>query len=168
MQPMKILEHNHEDFRLTQLMGIVTRHMKLAINKNIARENIQLEFQHWIILKYLDSNTGTPQCEIAKHGKKNKTSITRMINTMEKMDLVVRKSNKLDKRNRLIFLTPKGHALSESVTPIVFRTIDAIEKGIDSREVIIAENVLFKMFENIKLLMSEPLENSQNQEEQHV
>ena len=46
MQPMKILEHNHEDFRLTQLMGIVTRHMKLAINKNIARENIQLEFQH--------------------------------------------------------------------------------------------------------------------------
>ena len=91
-----------------------------------------------------------------------------MINTMEKMDLVVRKSNKLDKRNRLIFLTPKGHALSESVTPIVFRTIDAIEKGIDSREVIIAENVLFKMFENIKLLMSEPLENSQNQEEQHV
>jgi DNA-binding MarR family transcriptional regulator len=76
--------------------------------------------------------------------------MTRLIDGMEKHDLVVRVPDKQDKRQKLIYLTNKGKTLQKKLILIVHQTLEQAEKGISSKDIELCMNVLNKIYVNVQ------------------
>lgn len=122
---------------------------KLKINFD--KKNLEITPQQWSVLTFLWNMDGIFQQKIADSFSKDKTSMTRLLNNMEKNGLITRKSDSRDKRNKRIYLTEKSRLLKEESIKIAEKTlIDALE-GIDHEQLKISKSVLKKINQNLEL-----------------
>lgn len=112
-------------------------------------QNISLTKTQWILLKKLHEKDGVPQQELAFLTGRDKTSLTRLVNTMEKKNLVARISSKLDKRINHIFLTKNGESLFKESLPIIEKFITALQENISEEEINSTIAVIKKVQENL-------------------
>lgn len=112
-------------------------------------ENIDLTKTQWIILSRLKVKDGVPQQELAFITGRDKTSLTRLINTMEKKNLVARIPSKNDKRINLIYLTKLGIAMHEQTLPVIKNIASNLQKNISEEEVKSAISVIKKVQQNL-------------------
>lgn len=76
--------------------------------------------------------------------------MTRLIDNMERQHLVVRISDKKDRRTNLIHLTRTGKELEEKTRIIANRTLKEALHGITVEELSVSQEVLRKIFFNTK------------------
>ncbi len=76
--------------------------------------------------------------------------MTRLIDNMERQHLVVRISDKNDRRTNLIHLTKTGKELEENAHTIANKTLKEALQGITVDELRISQDVLRKIFYNTK------------------
>lgn len=81
---------------------------------------------------------------------KDKPSMTRLIDNMERQHLVVRISDKKDRRTNLIHLTKDGKELEERARVIANQTLKEALQGITIEELSVSQEVLRKIFFNTK------------------
>lgn len=112
-------------------------------------QNISLTKTQWILLKKLHEKDGVPQQELAFLTGRDKTSLTRLVNTMEKKNLVARIPSKLDKRINHIFLTKNGESLFKESLPIIEKFITALQENISEEEINSTIAVIKKVQENL-------------------
>ncbi len=112
-------------------------------------QNISLTKTQWILLKKLHEKDGVPQQELAFLTGRDKTSLTRLVNTMEKKNLVARIPSKLDKRINHIFLTKNGESLFKESLPIIEKFITALQENISQEEINSTIAVIKKVQENL-------------------
>ena len=79
----------------------------------------------------------------------DKTSLTRLINTMEKKSLVARIPSKLDKRINHVFLTKKGELLFKETLPIIEGFAQSLQENISVEEIKSTIEVIKKVQENL-------------------
>lgn len=72
--------------------------------------------------------------------------MTRLIDNMERQHLVVRISDKKDRRTNLIHLTKDGKELEERARVIANQTLKEALRGITVEELSISQEVLRKIF----------------------
>lgn len=112
-------------------------------------QNISLTKTQWILLKKLHEKDGVPQQELAFLTGRDKTSLTRLVNTMEKKNLVARIPSKLDKRINHIFLTKNGESLFKESLPIIEKFVTALQENISQEEINSTIAVIKKVQENL-------------------
>lgn len=93
---------------------------------------------------------GVTQQELCNATFKDKPSMTRLIDNMERQHLVVRISDKKDRRTNLIHLTKDGKELEEKARIIAGQTLKEALHGITLEELSIGQEVLKKVFYNTK------------------
>ena len=76
--------------------------------------------------------------------------MTRLIDNMERQHLVVRISDKKDRRTNLIHLTKDGKELEERARVSANQTLKEALKGITIEELSVSQEVLRKIFSNTK------------------
>ena len=76
--------------------------------------------------------------------------MTRLIDNMERQHLVVRISDKKDRRTNLIHLTKDGKELEERARIIANQTLKEALQGIALEELSVSQEVLRKIFFNTK------------------
>ena len=103
----------------------------------------------WIALFYIGKSDGIFQKELSDLMNVKESSMVRLIDRMEKEDLVIRKKQANDRRITSIFLTSKGKELREKVLPLGQEFQDDATKGISAEELNNFKNVLEKMIQNI-------------------
>lgn len=92
---------------------------------------------------------GQSQVELAEFLGKDKTTIARLINSMEKSLLVVRVPSKEDKRINLIYLTQKGKEVQKVVMECIQATLKEAQKGVDEHELETTKKVLKQIANNL-------------------
>jgi DNA-binding MarR family transcriptional regulator len=102
-----------------------------------------------IMLRMLSQNDGQPQNNLAYLTDRDKTSLTRLITTMEKKGLVKRIESNTDRRVNNIFITAKGQNELAIAIPIIKKAIDVIETGLSMDERRVTVKVLEKIRKNI-------------------
>ena len=102
-----------------------------------------------IMLRMLAQNDGQPQSNLADLTNRDKTSLTRLITTMEKKGLVSRVASEADRRINHVFITQKGKEVLAVAIPIIKKAIDVIEVGLTEEERRQTKNVLEKIRKNI-------------------
>jgi len=112
-------------------------------------ENIDITKTQWVILKMLKTKDGVPQQELAFIAGRDKTSLTRLINTMERKNLVARIPSKKDKRINLIYLTKLGETRFEQTLPFVKKIANNLQKNISEEEIKSAISVIKKVQQNL-------------------
>ena len=93
---------------------------------------------------------GVTQQELCNATFKDKPSMTRLIDNMEKLHLVIRVSDKKDRRTNKIHLTETGKKLEEKARFIANKTLKEALHGLTLEELRISQEVLRKIFNNTK------------------
>ncbi len=150
MQTPKNIKYNFNDsfgFLIVKAGRLVENRLKL----NFENEGIEITPQQWSVLTHLWNNDGVSQQELANVFSKDKTSMARLLNNLEKNNFIVRKQGKKDKRNKNIFLTEKSKSLKDISIKIAEETLLEILDGIDTEKVKTSKLVLKQICNNISL-----------------
>jgi len=130
-------------------MGRATRSLGALVNRNFAQAGYDVTCEQWSVLINLSKKNGQSQQELVALICKDKTSITRLIDNMEKHNLVVRIPDKNDKRQKLIYTTKKGRDLQLNLLKIIQKTMQQAQKSIKPNDLSICKKVLNQVYDNV-------------------
>lgn len=102
------------------------------------------------ILADLWEQDGVIQQDLAISIVKDKATIARALELMEKKNIIVRIKDEKDKRNKKIFLTYKGNQLQNQVLFHGDAVVKEAKKGISPKEMDNCLNTLEKIYHNLK------------------
>ncbi len=110
---------------------------------------IDLSKEQWLVLKKLHDKDGLIQNDLAFITDRSKTSLTRLINTMEKKQLVNRVNSKEDKRINHIHISDLGKTVFKRSLPVLHKIITELQNGISDLEIKTTIKVLNHIQSNI-------------------
>lgn len=110
---------------------------------------IDLSKEQWLVLKKLNDNDGQSQNDLASITNRTKTSLTRLINTMEKKALVYRALAAEDKRINHIHLSEQGKQTFMSSLPVIRLIMEELQEDISNKDLSVAIQVLGQIQKNI-------------------
>ena len=143
----------HQDHDTEQSLFLLIKKTSKAfrerVNQGFTEAGHDVTSEQWRILKCLWHKDGQVQQDLANVVHKDKTCITRIVDSMEKRDLVVRIPDKSDRRQNLIYLTNKGKRLQEELMQIFLKTSLEAQEGINSEELEVFRKVLSEIHHNI-------------------
>ena len=136
---------------LGYVIGRAGRALGTRLNRNFVDAGHDVTCEQWSVLVNLWQKNGQSQQDLAGTTCKDKTSMTRLIDNMEKRDLVVRIPSKEDRRQKFIYLTKKGSNLQGKLVKIVHQTLQEAQKNISDKEIALCKKVLTRVYENAKV-----------------
>ena len=132
-------------------VGKTAKMMAIFITDKFKQHGLDLTLEQMIILKILQDKDGCPQNDLALVTERHKASLTRLLATMEKKNLVARIPDKSDKRVNRVYLTKTGHQYFQSTVPIMLETMKEIQEGLNEEEIRITIGALQKIQNNIAI-----------------
>ncbi|MBP6069619.1 MAG: MarR family winged helix-turn-helix transcriptional regulator [Bacteroides graminisolvens] len=142
------------NFDINLIFAILNGKVSAAINRKLYRNfrlnGLEMTPEQWTVMIYLWEKDGVTQQELCNATFKDKPSMTRLIDNMERQHLVVRISDKKDRRNNLIHLTKTGKDIEPQARIVVSKTLKEALQGIEVKDLQISQDVLKKIFLNIK------------------
>lgn len=145
MDYRKYVLANSIGYKITNTARLVTK----RLNDNFKQNNFPVTNEQWSIMIRLWEEDGLTQNKLAALTKKDSPSVSRLVNNMEKRELVKRVPHPVDKRTNLIFLTTKGKKMQMGLITQAQKTVEQISEGIDPAELEIFLKVLEKIDQNL-------------------
>jgi DNA-binding MarR family transcriptional regulator len=145
----------NNQFKKGELYSFITGKASTAIarrlQKNFKQSAIDITIEQWSVLYHLWKEEGQSQQHLSKATFRDKPSITRLVDNLEKSRLVKRVASKNDRRSNLIFLTKEGKNLQEKTMEIANRTLNEALAGVTNGQIEIAKEVLQKVYDNLSI-----------------
>ena len=118
--------------------------------QNVFNSGLDISMDQWMILGPIWQLESPSQKELGEICFRDKPSITRIIDSLEKKSLVVRVPDQIDHRIKRVVLTKAGKQLFYDVLPIMEKTREEVRGDIPEEEIQIFKNVLSKIIKNLK------------------
>ncbi|GAA4307259.1 MarR family winged helix-turn-helix transcriptional regulator [Compostibacter hankyongensis] len=134
---------------LGRAMTEMKSRLRQQIRAKISEYDPDLSFELLEIIGLLWRQDGINQQEIADIVSKDKSSVTYLINSLVKRDLVKRVENKDDRRNKQIYLTPRGRKKRETIFPWVLELYRQAAGDLGEDEIRDAISLVKKMTTNL-------------------
>jgi len=134
-------------------LNLVHCQFKQYLNKIFQDHGFNLTPEQFLVMDTLWDDGVLSQQQIADIIIKDKNSVTKLIDALEKKGLVIRKTDEQDRRLNKIHLTEKALSLKESITIIALESTDRIIKDIPKEDLINFVKVLNKMSNNMSSLI---------------
>jgi len=131
-------------------MGRTMKVLDYFISDKLCENGIELTRVQLILLYKLKEADGQPQHNLAYLTNRDKASLARLLNTMEKKNLVARIPSKSDNRINHIYLTKHGDEMLKNAAPVMTDILSQIQEGISESEIDNVIKVLKKINTNIK------------------
>lgn len=116
-------------------LGRAMKSFDFHLADELLNAGISLSKHHIILLRILSMEDGIPQNDLAFITDRDKTSLTRLISTMERKGLLNRKTCETDKRVNNVFITQKGLEETKMAFPLIINEIDNIQQKINAKEI---------------------------------
>tara|TARA_B100000029_G_scaffold513584_1_gene613623 strand:+ start:2242 stop:2697 length:456 start_codon:yes stop_codon:yes gene_type:complete len=113
--------------------------------QNSQEDGIDISLDQWMVLGPIWQLGNPSQKQLSDICLKDKGSITRILDILEKKSLVVRVADQIDSRIKRIVLTNNGKELFVDAVPIMEKTRQQIKKYISEEEIEIFKKVLIKI-----------------------
>jgi MarR family transcriptional regulator, organic hydroperoxide resistance regulator len=133
-----------------RILGVAHNHLFKHLSKLIKAEELCITPEQFAVMSQLWSKDGRSQQELANLTNRDRANVTRILDILEREELVIRQDDPTDRRVFKIFLTKKGKALEKPTATVAQQAIkDAID-GISQKDLDICIKVLLKTIENVK------------------
>jgi DNA-binding MarR family transcriptional regulator len=143
----------NNQFKRGELYSVITGMASTAVarrlQKNFRQAGLEITIEQWSILYHLWKQDCISQQELCKHTFRDKPSITRLIDNLEKQKLVKRTASKNDRRINLVCLTDAGRNLQDTTIEIANQTMNEALVGIEKDEIDHVKHVLQKVYDNL-------------------
>ncbi|OAB38764.1 transcriptional regulator [Paenibacillus macquariensis subsp. defensor] len=113
---------------------------------------LQLAPEQFLVIALLLKKEGISQNDIANALNKDKSSITRMLASLEQKGFIKRTGSASDRRSVDVTLTDEGRALSDDVDRISIRTKELLNSGFTDEELTELKRLLMKVSGNVNPL----------------
>ena len=126
-----------DDFYQVSIPFYVTKAsniLKLRIQRAFKENGFNITSDQWGVLNILWKKDGQPQKEIAKKVFKDNSNLTRILDLLEKENLIERRRHESDRRSYRIFLTLKGKNIKNKLIPIVYKSHEISLKDLSERK----------------------------------
>lgn len=139
------------------LIARTFRTMGNRMNRNFREAGLDISLEQWTVLVRLWEKDGQNQQDLADKCYKDKTSITRLIDGLEKRGYVKRVPDKSDKRYNLIYLTKTGITIRAELEAVAFKTLQEAQGDISTANWELTKEVMRHMYDNLNPEQVEPL-----------
>ena len=140
------------DSSIGYLVGRTSRAIIRRLSKKFQDAGFDISYEQWSILIHLYRNDGQTQQALARTAVKDKAAITRLLNGLEKKNIILRVPDRTDKRSKLIYLTHKAKELKLPLMALVEEMLSEAEQGIPEQEMAQCRTALNKIFANFDRL----------------
>ena len=129
--------------------GMASTAVARRLQKKLRDAGIEITIEQWTILYHLWKEDCLSQQELCNRTYRDKPSITRLIDNLEKQKLLKRASHKNDRRINLVCLTDAGRALQDVTLELANETMDEALQRVKREEIEIVKRVLQKVYDNL-------------------
>lgn len=130
-------------------LNLVHNRFKQYITAFFQEEGYNITPEQFLVMDTLWDEGKMSQQKIANAIMKDKNSVTKLIDGLEKKNLVKRIADASDRRQNLIELTPYAKEIQQGVTDIAMDAVDRIINDISKQDLYIFIKVLTKMAQNM-------------------
>ena len=131
------------------LINSAHRAMTKRFVQNAMKSGLDISLDQWMVLGPIWQLESASQKEVGEITLKDKTSITRLVDMLEKKNLVVRVEDQIDHRIKRVILTNAGKQLFFDVLPIMEKTREEVRKDISDQDIETFKNVLSSIIVNL-------------------
>ncbi|CAN5845201.1 MarR family transcriptional regulator [soil metagenome] len=145
---------SNNQFKKSELYSFITGKASTAIarrmQKNFKQAGVDITIEQWSVLYHLWKEDGMSQQSLCDATFRDKPSITRLVDNLEKLKLVRRVASKDDRRINMIYLTAEAQNLQEQTMELANQTLNEALVGVTNGQIEIAKEVLQQVYENLK------------------
>ncbi len=143
----------NNQFRKGELYSFITGKASIAIARRLQRKfnsaELNLTIEQWSVLYHLWKQDGISQQELCNATYRDKPSITRLVDNLEKLQLVKRVASDSDRRINLIFLTKQGQKLQEDTMGLAEETLNEALETVPPDKIEVCKEVLQVVYDNL-------------------
>ena len=151
---------SNNQFKKGELYSFITGKASTAIarrlQKNLKQANVDITIEQWSVLYHLWKQDGLSQQQLCDATFRDKPSITRLVDNLEKLQLVKRVASKDDRRINMIYLTKEAQDLQEQTMLVASQTLNEALAGVTNGQIEIAKEVLQTVYDNLAAPSSSP------------
>ena len=145
------MSNNH--FKKGELYSFITGKASTAIARRLQKKfntaSVNLTIEQWSVLYQLWKEDGKSQQELCNATFRDKPSITRLIDNLEKLNLVKRVSDEKDRRINKVFLTRNAQKLEEDTMLLAEQTLNEALDGVPAEQIDLCKQVLQRVYDNL-------------------
>ena len=146
------MPNNH--FKKGELYSFITGKASTAIARRLQKKfnasAMNLTIEQWSVLYHLWKEDGKSQQELCNATFRDKPSITRLVDNLEKLQLVKRVSSESDRRMNLIFLTRQAQKLQDQAMNLAEETLNEALETVPFEKIDVCKEVLQVVYDNLK------------------
>ncbi len=105
--------------------------------------------EQWAVLIRLWERDGRSQSDLSDATFRDRPTMSRILDVLEKGGLVERRADPDDARARIIHLTRRGRELEKKLVPLVERIVRDMTRGIAHEDLVTTRATLQRMFANL-------------------
>lgn len=120
------------------------------VNACVKAKGLDITIEQIGIVFRLSHLPGSTQKEIAEFFSKDKTTIARVVGTMEKNDLLVRVPSESDKRINKLYLTNKGKEMENELSKTAMSISKRATEGVNEEDLEACKRVLRQIRLNLE------------------
>jgi DNA-binding MarR family transcriptional regulator len=143
----------NNQFRRGELYSVINGMASTAIarrlQKHFRQAGLEITIEQWSILYHLWLEDCLSQQELCNRTFRDKPSITRLVDNLEKQKLVKRLASKTDRRINLVCLTEAAKNLQNVTVDLANQTMDEALAGVTKDEIETVKKVLHQVYENL-------------------
>jgi DNA-binding MarR family transcriptional regulator len=153
------MPNNH--FKRGELYSVINGMASTAVarrlQKNFRNAGLEITIEQWSVLYHLWKEDGLSQQELCNRTFRDKPSITRLIDNLEKQHLVKRVASPTDRRINLVQLTDAAKDLQQITIDLANQTMAEALVGVDKKDIETVKAVFQKVYDNLTLTPIEQL-----------
>jgi DNA-binding MarR family transcriptional regulator len=131
------------------LIGRTSHAILNKLQKRFREEGHAITVEQWQLLINLNNTDDQYHQQLAENTFKEKSTVTRILDGLEKKALVKRVAETKDRRQKRIRITAKGRALLEKVKPLAHEVQSRALKGLDMERLEVCRDILLKIYGNV-------------------
>ena len=145
---------SNNQFKKGELYSFITGKASIAIARRLQKKfnsaGLNLTIEQWSVLYQLWKQDGSSQQDLCLRTFRDKPSITRLVDNLEKLQLVKRVPSESDRRINLVFLTKHGIKMEEQSMALAEETLNEALTGIPSDNINLCKEILQQVYDNLK------------------
>lgn len=144
----------NNQFKKGELYSFITGKASTAIARRLQKKfnqvGLNLTIEQWSVLYHLWKEDGISQQQLCTATFRDKPSITRLVDNLEKLKLVKRIASKNDRRINMILLTDDAKNLQEQAMELANQTLNEALESVPADRIDICKEVLQIVYDNLK------------------
>jgi MarR family transcriptional regulator for hemolysin len=137
---------------LGYLTGLASRLLSNILAMRFQETNIDMTAEQWGTVLILLNGEAMTQRQLGERLYLEKSSVSRLIDGLERRGWIVRTKNPKDSRQKLITLTPKVLEVAEHCAAIARGVLEEAQLGMTEDEMIVCRSFLSRIITNLRKL----------------